>query len=118
MPRPKKGEKGCEEATKKWRATMLKKYGSEEALHEAMSKMGHNGGIVSTPNGGFGSSKKDENGLTGPERARLAGAIGGAKSTRAGIKNGEGKTIRKKKTEKTTKTTKKTGLLKKIFGGK
>lgn len=119
MPRPKKGEKGCEEATKKWRETMLKRYGSKEALHEAMQKMGRKGGIVSTPTGGFGSTKRDKDGLTGRERARLAGAIGGAKSSRAGIRNGEGKTSRKAANVTVEKTeSKKPGLIKKLFGGK
>ena len=82
------------------------------------SRIGAKGGKVSTPTGGFGSDKKGPDGLTGRQRAKLAGAIGGSRSTRAGVKNGEGKTPRRKKTEKTAKTTKKTGLLKKIFGGK
>lgn len=81
------------------------------------SKIGKKGGLVSTPTGGFGSPKKDENGLTGPERARLAGSIGGANSSRAGIKNGEGKT--KKRVKKSPEPApKKKGFLKKIFGGK
>lgn len=82
------------------------------------SRIGKLGGKVSTPTGGFGSLKKDANGLTGRERASLAGAIGGHKSTRAGVKNGAGKaTPKKAKAKKTTSTSKK-GLLKRIFGGK
>lgn len=82
------------------------------------ARIGRRGGLVSTPNGGFGSLKKDENGLTGPERARLAGAIGGSNSSRKGVKNGEGKTPKRKKTEKTAKKEENPGLIKKIFGGK
>ena len=66
-------------------------------------------------------AKGGRNGHTGgfaanPELAKLCGAIGGSRSTRKGVKNGEGKNS-KKKTEQTAKQ-EKTGLLKRIFGGK
>lgn len=80
MPRPKKGEKGCEEATNKWRETMLKIYGSEEAFHNAMVEKGRKGGKNGFgPNytGGFASS---------PELAKIAGAKGGKISKRGPAK--------------------------------
>lgn len=54
-------------------------------------KIGRIGGSRSTPNGGFASSKVGADGLTGRERAKKVGAVGGRKSTRLGVKNGEGK---------------------------
>lgn len=48
-------------------------------------------------NGGFGSEKVGKDGLTGRERSRIAGAKGGRKSTRKGIKNGEGKSADRNK---------------------
>lgn len=57
------------------------------------SKIGAKGGRMSC-NGGFASTKVGEDGLTGIERAKIAGAKGGKKSTRAGIRNGFGKTTR------------------------
>lgn len=67
-------------------------------------------------------AKGGRNGHTGgfaanPELARICGAIGGSRSSRAGVKNGEGKSPKRKKTEQTAKQ-EKTGFLKKIFGGK
>ena len=41
--------------------------------------------------GGFNSEKVGKDGLTGYERAKLVGVIGGKNSSRRGIKNGEGK---------------------------
>ena len=41
--------------------------------------------------GGFGSDKVGADGLTGAERARIAGKKGGLNSNRAGVKNGQGK---------------------------
>lgn len=38
--------------------------------------------------GGFGSAKRGSDGLTGRERARIAGIKGGRKSSRRGVKNG------------------------------
>ena len=49
-------------------------------------RIGRKGGSVSTPTGGFGSKKVGEDGLTGRERARLVGAIGGLKSRRGPAK--------------------------------
>lgn len=87
MPRPKKGEKGYEEATKKWRNTMLAKYGGEKGLHENMQAIGSKGGrAVTIYPKGFAAN---------PALARIAGAKGGRKSTRKGIKNGQGKKANK-----------------------
>lgn len=65
-------------------------------------------------------AKGGRNGHTGGfaanrELASICGAIGGSRSTRKGVKNGEGKNP-KKKTEETAKQ-EKTGFLTKIFGG-
>ena len=38
--------------------------------------------------GGFGSDIRGSDGLTGRERARIAGMKGGRKSSRKGVKNG------------------------------
>ena len=78
------------------------------------AQIGHKGGIISTPTGGFGHPKPGADGLTGPERAKIAGAKGGKKSSRAGVKNGQGKSYDKIKTVKKTKKS----LFKRIFGGK
>lgn len=114
MSRPKKGEKGCEESTKKWRKTMLEKYGGKEGLHKRMQEMGAMGGVKSKT-GGFASNKKGDDGLTGKERASLVGAIGGHKSSRLGVKNGEGKS---KKNVAKKEQPKKKGFLSRVFGGK
>lgn len=55
---------------------------------------GHNG---KGPNytGGFASKKVGPDGMTGSQRAKIAGAKGGKTSTRAGVKNGAGKTSNK-----------------------
>ena len=47
-------------------------------------RIGHKEGSKST-GGGFASNKIGKDGLTGPERAKLAGSIGGAKSRRGPI---------------------------------
>lgn len=46
MSRPRKGEKGHLEALAKWRATMLKKYDSEEAMHDYFVAIGRKGGKI------------------------------------------------------------------------
>lgn len=73
MARPKIGEKGSEEATRKWRETMLRKYGAD-GMHQKMCSMGRKGGLKGSEDGvikGFAQN------LT---RAKLAGAKGGSKS--------------------------------------
>ena len=72
MSRPKKGTEANDRATAKWRASMIAKYGSEEALHKQMQKMGRAGGKISR-GGGFTGD---------PERAKSAGKRGGSVSKR------------------------------------
>lgn len=100
MSRMKKGEKGHDKAVSKWWSTMMERFGSEEAIRDHMVAMGKKGGKLSTT-GGFASDKVGPDGLTGRERARLVGAIGGLKSTRAGVRNGEGKCTRRTENEGT-----------------
>lgn len=87
MVRPTKDDPRSAVASAKWRETMEKKHGGKEGLHEFMQSIGRRGGSVSTPTGGFASMT--------PERRRELGRIGGAKSTRAGVRTGEGKTKRR-----------------------
>lgn len=91
MARPKKGDQGCEDANSRWRKTMYEKYGGKEGVRKRMSEMGRIGGKRSR-NGGFASDVVGADGLSGRERARLAGAKGGRVSRRTGIRNGEGQT--------------------------
>ncbi len=100
MSRMKKGEKGHDKAVSLWWSTMIKRFGSEEAVRDHMVAMGGKGGKLSKT-GGFASDKVGADGLTGRERARLVGAIGGLKSTRAGVRNGEGKHARRTENEGT-----------------
>lgn len=60
--------------------TNRKKYG-EDFYREIGRKGGRNG-----HNGGFGSKKVGKDGMTGAERARKCGAIGGYKSKRGPAK--------------------------------
>lgn len=53
--------------------------------------IGKRGG-QSSNTGGFASDKIGPDGMTGMQRAKIVGAKGGRISSRAGIKNGEGKT--------------------------
>ena len=50
------------------------------------ARIGKKGGSASTPTGGFGSDKIGPDGLTGRERARVAGAKGGRMSKRGSKK--------------------------------
>lgn len=69
-------------------ATIQAKYG-KDFFKNIGAKGGRNGrGINYT--GGFASDKVGEDGLTGRERARLAGAIGGFKSRRGKAKKENG----------------------------
>lgn len=90
MSRMKKGEKGHDKAVSKWWSTIIERFGSEEAIRDHMVAMGRKGGKLSK-SGGFASDKVGADGLTGRERAKLVGAIGGLKSTRVGVRNGDGK---------------------------
>ena len=60
-------------------------YGDD--FYKNMGKKGGKNGHT----GGFACMEVGEDGLTGRERARVVGAIGGKKGKRTGVKNGEGK---------------------------
>ena len=81
MARPKKGTKGAEEATRKWRKTMQRKYGGAAGVHDMMCIIGSKGG-QNGHTGGFAAN---------PELARRAGSIGGKKSRRTGVTTGQAK---------------------------
>ena len=66
---------------KKLVATMTEKYGSYEAYKQSMRERASKGGKIGNT-GGFASNVIGNDGLTGYERARVAGAIGGRKSRR------------------------------------
>lgn len=82
MARPRRGEKGSVEAGNRWRQTMLAKHGGEDGLHRFMQSVGKKGGSVVGKKGGFASDVVGADGLTGRERARKVGVIGGRKSRR------------------------------------
>lgn len=65
----------------KARNTNLERYGDD-----FYRNMGKKGGKISK-NGGFASDKVGADGLTGRERAKIAGAIGGQKSRRRRSEN-------------------------------
>ena len=69
----------------KARETNRKKHG-ENFYKLIGAKGGHN-----STHGGFASKKVGSDGLTGKQRAQLAGAIGGLRSSRKGVCNGQGK---------------------------
>ena len=50
-------------------------------------RIGHLGGTSGKHNGGFASLKRGKDGLTGSERAKIAGAKGGRNSKRGKAKN-------------------------------
>jgi len=86
---------GTRAGSLKAKQTMLAKYG-EEGYREFYRRVGSLGGSVKNPNRGFACKEKDANGLTGRDRARLAGALGGLNSTRgAQLRDAAGKAIRK-----------------------
>ena len=78
--RAKRGEPGAVETTNKWRATMQAKYG--ENWRERMRELGRKGGQKQGTQGGFACLERGADGLTGPERARIAGAKAGQISKR------------------------------------
>lgn len=87
---------------------------------------GKKGGLVSTPNGGFGSDKVGNDGLTGKERAKIAGAKGGHTSRRGpATRDADGNLVSKDGKKYTGGRPKKAavpepekkGLFSKIFGG-
>ena len=64
-----------------WLETMIKKHGSREAVARIMAEIGSRGGKNSN-HGGYASQKVGADGLTGRERARVNGAVGGTRSKR------------------------------------
>lgn len=83
MARPKKGTKGAEEATQKWRKTMQQKYGGAAGVHNMMRIIGSKGGQQ--------KPSKPRGFAANPELARAAGAKGGRISRRTGVTTGQGK---------------------------
>ena len=84
MARPKAGTKEGDAASERWRQTMINKYGVDGG-HKKMQEIGSKGGANGKGpgyKGGFASDKVGEDGLTGRQRASIAGAIGGFKSRR------------------------------------
>ena len=106
---------GTKAGGKKTAATNMKKYGSDFYVRIG-AKGGRNGHT-----GGFAAN---------PERARFAGRKGGRKSSRAGVKNGEGKYKRQKKAPeivedvrefkcyKVIEQPQKRGIFSRLFGAK
>lgn len=84
MPRPSANTKEGKRAAKKWRKTMIDRYG-KEGFKEMLSESGRKGGKASN-NGGFASDKVGADGLTGKQRARIAGYKGGRISRRGPVK--------------------------------
>lgn len=78
------------EGGKKHKATMLKKLGSKEAVAEYYRNIGRKGGSTVGVAKGFASLNVGDDGLTGYQRASIAGRKGGLISRRTGVKNGEG----------------------------
>lgn len=89
MSRMKKGQIGHERAVERWRQTMLKKYGGEDGLRKKMQARGRKGGSVIGTQGGFASELIGLDGLTGRQRARIAGAKGGKISRKGKAKYGK-----------------------------
>lgn len=70
-------------------ATIKAKHGKD-----FWKRIGASGGRASGT-GGFASNVVGADGLTGRQRASIAGKIGGSRSTRAGVANHEGKKWKK-----------------------
>ena len=97
MARPKAGTKEGDAASERWRQTMINKYGVD-GVHKKMQEIGSKGGANGKGpgyKGGFASNKVGEDGLTGRQRAVLAGAIGGHISRRGPGKKDLEEEIRK-----------------------
>lgn len=80
---------GTKEGGKKTAQTNKERYGKDY-----YKKMGQKGGRNSR-NGGFASKKVGKDGLTGAERAKKVGAIGGSISRRGPVKSSNRKTTHK-----------------------
>lgn len=87
MAGAKRGSDAYIAAQKKWRKSMLEKYGSQEELSAHFRKLGSIGGKSRKEPGGFASLKKGKDGLTGPERAVIAGYKGGRIRRRVKVEN-------------------------------
>lgn len=85
MVRARKGEPGHEQALAKWRKSMEERFGGPDGVRKKFIEMGRKGGHISKT-GGFASDKVGSDGLTGKERARLAGRKGGKISKRGSKK--------------------------------
>lgn len=72
---------GSKAGAAKARATMIKNLGGLEAYRDRMKNNGSKGGSLGTT-GGFASDIVGDDGLTGPQRARIAGEVGGRTSRR------------------------------------
>lgn len=75
---------GTKEGARKTVATIIAKYGKD-----FYKRAGRKGG-TNSKTGGFASNRVGADGLTGRERAVVAGRKGGRISRRTGVKNGEG----------------------------
>lgn len=73
---------GSIEGGRKAALTNKTKYGPD-----FYKNIGRKGGTSGKHNGGFASLKRGKDGLTGSERAKIAGAKGGRKSKRGKAKN-------------------------------
>lgn len=80
---------GTKAGSIKAQETMKKKYG-KDGYHDFFRMIGSIGG-QNGHSGGFASTVTGKDGLTGRERARIAGSKGGKISTRLGVKNGQGR---------------------------
>lgn len=69
----------------KAKATNMEKFGPD--FYREIGRKGGKAGHT----GGFASFVVGSDGMTGYQRARIAGARGGKRSRRNGVKNGEGK---------------------------
>lgn len=90
MARPTKGEPGYKESVIKWRKTTLEKFnGDKKAMSDFFRAIGKKGGMNGRGKGytgGFASNKIGEDGMTGYERARVAGSLGGKRGKRGPAK--------------------------------
>lgn len=80
---------GTSQGAKKAAKTNKERYGED-----FYRKIGHKGGNINGT-GGFASESVGVDGLTGPQRARIAGAKGGALSRRGPSKKGTRITVEK-----------------------
>lgn len=107
MPGTKAGAKRAAETNKK-------RYGKD-----FYRNIGRIGGKKNPGTGGFACKVRGADGLTGPERASLVGAIGGSISRRGPVKNKTAKKPTKNVTKKVEEPEpEKKSFLKRLFGNK